>query len=96
MRVKDMGYGAEQVCAYTHTLKDSPSEPKAEVVASFTPPTGDSLMRVGLPDAMDSVDPPSVNVEPPNETVPTSAGMVCTSARLGASWIHSADDSEEA
>src|SRR5580704_13912772 len=53
-------------------------------------------MRVGLPCAIVLVEPPSLKVEAPNETVPTSAGMVCTPSRLGASWIHSAEDSDEA
>jgi hypothetical protein len=54
-------------------LKDCPSDASGDVVASFTSPTGDSSMRVGLPSEMVSVEPPSVKVEVgPNETVPTS------------------------
>jgi hypothetical protein len=78
-------------------LNDCPSDASGDVVARFTMPTGDSLMRVGLPFAIVLVDPASVKVEVgPKDTVPTAAGMVCTTARLGASWIHSAEDSEEA
>jgi hypothetical protein len=88
-------YGAAQVCAYAQSLNDSPSEAKADGVASLTSP-GERKISVGSPSAIVWVTPPVVYVDVgPKCVVPTFASVVWAT-RVGASRIHSPEDSDYA
>src|SRR5919206_4944172 len=97
-RVRNPGVvaGAAAAAAVRATLKMAPSAPSDDGCASAWRPAPTIVMACAPAWALVAVCPSLTDEPPVNCTVPKlSSGTTPPRPALGASWIHSADDSDE-